>query len=275
MPGHNERALDKARSLDCDVVIMDFEDGVPPKTKPQARDCVTKALKEGGYGHRELVVGVNPINSQWGHEDIEAVANLDIDAVMLPKLESKDEVIAVVECLNANDGQAKSIWMMAETPRGVLNIDAIVASSPRLDCIVVGTEDLGKAMRVPPSPGRLGMLSALTICVLAARAHGLDILDSVYTQLDDTDGLRRSCEQGRTLGFDGKTLIHPSQIETANTIFSPTEESVTWSRKVVDAWDRVSSDDTGVITVDGAMVEHLHVAQARRILALQAAITNR
>jgi citrate lyase subunit beta/citryl-CoA lyase len=275
MPGHNERALSKVRSLDCDVVIIDFEDGVPPNTKPKARNCVATALKEGGYGHRELVVRVNPINSQWGREDIEAIASLDIDAVMLPKLESVDEVIAVVACLDANDGQEKLIWVMAETPRGVLNINTIAAATPRIDCIVVGTEDLGKAMRVPPSPGRLGLLSALTTCVLAARANGLDILDSVYTQSNDTDGLRRNCEQGRALGFDGKTLIHPSQIETANAVFSPTEESVTWSQKVIDAWDRMSSDDIGVITVDGAMIEHLHVAQARRILASQAAITNR
>jgi len=275
MPGHNQRALDKARTLDCDVVIMDFEDSVAPNVKPEARQCVKAAINKGGYGYRGLVVRANSLATKWGRDDIDAVASLDIDAVMLPKVESADEVLAVSECLDANDGQSKSIWVMAETPRGILNINDIAASHPRVDCIVVGMEDLGKAMRVPPSPGRLGLLNALTTCVLAARANDIDILDSVFTQLDDAVGLRKSCEQGRALGFDGKTLIHPNQIETANSTFSPPEESVVWSRKVVEAWEQSLQDDTGVITVDGAMIEHLHVAQARRVLALQEAITKR
>ncbi len=275
MPGHNQRALEKARSLDCDVAIMDFEDSVAPNSKAEAREGVKAAMEQNGYGHRELVVRVNQIKSEWGRADVEAVAGLEISAVMMPKVESAEEVLAVSDCLNANGGEAKSIWVMAETPRGILNIDSIAASHPRVDCIVVGTEDLGKAMRVPFSPGRLGMLSALTTCVLAARANDIDILDSVFTQLDDPIGLRKSCEQGRTLGFDGKTLIHPNQIETANRIFSPDEESVVWSQKIVNAWEQSSQQGVGVITVDGAMIEHLHVAQARRVLAMHTAITKR
>ena len=271
VPGINERALEKARALPADVVIMDLEDSVAPDHKAQARTRIRAAVDSGGYGSREIVVRINGVSTQWWEDDLDAVAGSGIHAVLLPKVDRPDEVRRVAETVDRNVSVSTRLWIMAETPRGVLHLDAIAGADPRVECVVVGTEDLGSAMRVPGSPQRPGLLHALSACVLVARAHDLDILDSVYPAIGDPDGLGRSCEQGRMLGFDGKTLIHPSQIAVANEVFHPRPGELDAARAIVTAWEQ-RAPDQAVIVVNDAMVEHLHVRAAQRLLALHAAV---
>ena len=270
LPASNPRALAKARELPADGLIFDLEDAVAPEAKPQAREQLREALAAGGYPG-ERVVRVNGADTPWGSEDLRLAAGLAIDAVALPKVEHPYQIGAAAATLEDAGADRLDLWALLETPRGVLNAQAIAHAHPRLRVLVMGTQDLSRAARIPPSPGRLGLLPALGLCVLAARAAGLDILDGVHPALDDPAGLVRSCEQARTLGFDGKTLIHPKQIETANRAFGPAPEQLDRARHLVAAWD----DSHGVAVVDGQMVERLHVEEARRLLELAALIEAR
>ncbi|MBB3046916.1 citrate lyase subunit beta/citryl-CoA lyase [Litorivivens lipolytica] len=274
MPGSNARALEKARSLNADSLVLDLEDAVAPDQKAAAREQVLAAVNKGGYGDRELVVRVNGFDTPWGRDDIVAFANAPIAALCLPKVESAGEVNAVVQLLK-QEGSNLKLWLMAETPRGVLNIDEICGADKRNEVIVMGTSDLAKELRVPHTPDRLGMQVSLQICMLAARAHGLDILDGVYLDIKDEAGYAAACEQGVVLGFDGKTLIHPSQIEPANRAFAPSAETVDRARRIIEAWEAAKAEKKAVAVVDGKLVEVLHFEEAKRHLAIHEAIQSR
>jgi citrate lyase subunit beta/citryl-CoA lyase len=273
MPGANARALDKARALDADVVIMDLEDAVAPDAKVIARDQVMASIAAGGYGRREIVVRVNGAGAPWAHDDIKAAASSGADAILFPKIGSPGELRAAARALEAAGAPDRlAIWAMAETPAGILDIAAITGAHPRLEVIVMGTADLANALRISPDADRTGLVPALASCVLAARARGLDILDGVHVDLSDADAFRASCNQGRALGFDGKTLIHPDQIDVANQMFGVTADQAARAAEIIAAWEEVAEDGRGVAVVDGQMIEKLHADQARRVLALRAAI---
>lgn len=276
MPGANTRALEKARTLPADVLILDLEDAVAPAQKAEARSNILAAIAEGGYGHRELVVRVNGFDTAWGRDDIVAFANAPISALCLPKVESAAEVSAVVQLLKQENASSDlKLWTMAETPRGILNIDEVAGADPRMAAIVLGTSDLAKDLRVPHTPSRLGMLTSLSLCVLAARANGLDVLDGVHLDLNDEEGLIAACEQGVELGFDGKTLIHPKQIEAANRAFAPSTAVVERATRIQRAWQEAEAAGQGVVLVDGRLVEALHVEEAVRVLAIDEALRQR
>ncbi len=276
MPGSNARALEKARTLAADVLILDLEDAVAPSAKEQARALVLAALARGGYGERERVVRVNGPDTPWGGADAAAVARSGADAVLLPKVEEAGAVHRAERALaEAGAPGALALWCMIETPRGVLAAREIAASSPRVACLVMGTSDLVKDLRARHTPARLEVLTSLGLVLLAARAHGLAILDGVHLDLADAAGFEASCRQARDLGFDGKTLIHPSTIEIANRVFSPTAADVEAARRIVEAHARAEAEGLGVAVVDGRLVEALHVAEARRVVALAEAIARR
>ncbi|CAA0087569.1 (3S)-malyl-CoA thioesterase [Zhongshania aliphaticivorans] len=276
MPGSNTRALEKARSLDADVLILDLEDAVSPAQKSYAREQVLAAVTAGGYGPRELVVRVNGFDTEWGRKDIEAFANAPISALCLPKVESAAEIHAVVQVLQQAGANSKiKLWAMAETPRGILAVNDIAGAHPRMDGIVLGTSDLAKDLRVPHTAQRLGMLTSLGICVLAARAHGIDVFDGVHLDLEDEQGLLFACEQGVELGFDGKTLIHPKQLAITNQAFSPSEAVIARASKIKAAWQNAEAEGKGVVLVDGRLVEALHVEEAVRVLAIAQQIAER
>ena len=276
MPGSTPRALDKARSLDVDAIIMDLEDAVAPQAKSAARDNVLGALRAGGYGHRELVVRINGPDTPWGAEDLKAAARSGADAVLLPKIDTAEQVRQAAQALDDHGAPASlALWLMAETPAGIENISAIAAADPRVRVIVMGTSDLAKALRLPGDPDRRGLQMALSRCVLAARAQGLDILDGVFGELGNEAAFRESCEQGKALGFDGKTLIHPRQVAIANEVFGVAESALERARHIVAAWEQAAADGRGIAVVDGQMIEGLHAEEARRLLDLAAAIANR
>lgn len=271
MPGSNARALEKARSLPVDTVILDLEDAVAPAQKRQARDAIAAAVRAGGYAPREVVVRVNGSDSEWGSDDLRAVATVaaHVDAVLLPKVQSAADVLDAAHLLVQSGATHRpALWAMVETPQGITAVEAICAASPRLDCLVLGTNDLAKDLRIAQEPERLGLLYALSRCVLAARAAGLDILDGVHPDLEDDAGLRASCEQGRRLGFDGKTLFHPRQVAAANELFSPSAEAVEEAHAIVAAWAEAQARGAGVTLQGGRLVEHLHVLDAHRVIAL-------
>lgn len=273
MPGANARALDKARTLDADALILDLEDAVAPDAKAQAREQVAAALREGGYGRRECIVRVNALDTPWGLDDVRAIAQAGADAVLLPKVESPTQLAALAQALDAAGAPAYlPLWAMAETPLGFLRLDAIAGSHARLAAIVVGTSDLVKDLHARHTPSRDETLLARSLAVMAARAHGLAVLDGVHLDLNDDAGLQDACRQGRDQGFDGKTLIHPRQIAAANAAFAPTPEELDTARKRLDAWKAAQAEGKGVAVVDGALVENLHASEAERVLALAAAI---
>jgi citrate lyase subunit beta/citryl-CoA lyase len=275
-PGSNARALDKARGLPADGLILDLEDAVAPEAKALARDTVVRALAEGGYGHRRRVVRVNGPDTPWGAADITAIARAGADAILLPKVETPLAVLAALAALDAAGGPADlPLWIMAETPRGILGIERIAAAHPRLEAIVMGTSDLAKELRVRHTPERLGLLAALGHCVLAARAQELVILDGVYLDLRDEPGFEAACEQGRDMGFDGKTLIHPSQIEPANRAFGISAEALEQAQRIIAAWREAQQAGRGVCVVGGRLVEQLHVQEAERVVAMHEAIRER
>lgn len=276
MPGSNPRALDKARSLPADGLILDMEDSVAPDAKQLARDQIGAALAEGGYGHRELLVRVNALSTEWGLEDIRAVCNFSVapDALLIPKIDSAQDVTAVIDAIeNAGCPDSVDMWIMAETPLCILNIAEIAAAHPRLKGMVMGTSDLSKDTRVRHTPNREGFITALNLCVYAARAHGLQIIDGVQLDLENEELLRHSCNQGRDLGFDGKSLIHPNQIAAANTAFAPDEAEVASARNIIEAFEQAKAQGKGVVVVNGRLVENLHVEEAQRQLALAKAIS--
>lgn len=273
MPGSNARALEKARGLPADGFIFDLEDAVAPDAKELARAQVCAAAQSGAYGGRELVIRANGLDTPWGRDDLAAAARAAPDAVLIPKVDGPDDIRAAEDILAAAGApDTTAVWAMMETPRGMLHADAIAASSPRLACLVVGTADLVKDLRAEHTADRLPVLPSLGLCVLAARAHGLAVLDGVFIQLDDMDGFAAECGQGRELGFDGKTLVHPKQIAAANEAFAPGREAVDHARRMIAAYAEAEAQGRGVAVLDGRMVEKLHVENAQRLVALAQAI---
>lgn len=271
MPGANERALAKAAGLPADALILDLEDAVSPDAKADARERVRDAVVADRYGRREVAIRVNGLDTEWFTDDLAAVAAAGPDAVLVPKVNSADDVATIERALeDANVPLTTSIWAMLETPAAVLHAEAICTASDRLTVFVMGTNDLAKELQVPHVPGRAPLVSALSWCVVAARHAGKVILDGVYNSLDDADGFAAECRQGRELGFDGKTLIHPKQLDGANTAFAPSDDEVARAREVIDAFE--DADGRGVVTVGGKMIEALHVEQARQTVARAEAI---
>ncbi|MGD8607003.1 MAG: CoA ester lyase [Myxococcales bacterium] len=276
MPGSNARALEKGRSLDADGLILDLEDAVAPDAKEQARNQVVEAIRAGGYGHREILLRVNGLSTPWGYDDLVAAAQSGTDAVLLPKVDSADMVRQAEGILVASGApDSLQLWCMMETPRGILRAEEIADSSPRLGGFVMGTSDLAKDLHAAHTPLRLPMIPSLGICLLAARAAGIAILDGVYLDLSDEEGFAASCKQGAELGFEGKTLIHPKQLAPANEAFAPTEAEVELSRRIIQAHAEAEAEGKGVIVVDGKLIENLHVENAKRLVALAEAIANR
>ena len=276
MPGSNARAMEKARELPADAVILDLEDAVAPDAKAKARELIGKALKDGGFGRREVVVRVNGLDTAWWADDL-AIAAAGPDAMLVPKVSTPAQFRQVAERLAAvGVAPQLRVWAMMETPLAMLNVRDIAAAAldpaARLAAFVMGTNDLAKDTRARIVPGRAPMLPWLMTCVAAARAFGLDILDGVYNDLGDAEGFAAECRQAHDLGFDGKTLIHPQQIAPCNAAFSPASEEVEWARKIIAAFDLPQNADKGVIQIDGRMVERLHADMARRTVAIADAI---
>lgn len=266
IPGSKPRALDKARSLAVDAIIFDLEDAVSADEKDNARETLKEALAQGGYDPRVKIVRINGLDTDWGQADAEAVMQMDADVVLLPKVSSA----ADIDALAAITGD-KPIWAMMETPRGMLNA-AEIAAHPLLTGMVMGTNDLAKELQVRYRPDRMPLMTGLGLCLLAAKAEGVVIIDGVYNAFKDEEGLAAECEQGRDMGFDGKTLIHPAQIEIANKAFAPTPEEIELARRQIEAFEKVQAEGQGVAVVDGRIVENLHVETAREILAKAAMI---
>lgn len=276
MPGANERALEKAKSLSADALILDLEDAVAPDAKTDARKRVAAAAASGEYGYREVTIRVNGPGTEWHADDLRAAAEAGPDAVVVPKVESAAtvrEVERALEAAGAPDHTA--IWAMVETPRAMLDARAVAAASERLTVLVMGTNDLAKELHAEHVPGRAPLLTGLSLALLAARESGKVILDGVYNDVKDAAGFEAECVQGRQFGFDGKTLIHPSQLEPCNRVFAPSAEQIERSRKIIDAFDEATREGRGVVTVDGRLIENLHVEDARRILALAEAVAGR
>ena len=273
MPGSNARALEKARGLPADCLILDLEDAVTPDAKETGRQQIVAALQEGGYGQRELVVRVNGLDTPWGRDDIAAISTSGAHAILLPKIDSAAMVREAEELLvAAGVPDDMAIWCMMETPLGILHAEEIAFSSPRLGALVMGTSDLAKDLHAAHTRDRLPMINSLGICMLAGRAAGLAILDGVYLDLADDEGFAHSCVQGVELGFDGKTLIHPKTIDAANQAFAPTEEEVAWSRRIIEAHAEAEKEGQGVLLVDGKLIENLHVESAKRLVEMAEAI---
>ncbi len=273
MPGANERALEKAKGLPADALILDLEDAVAPDAKAAARDRVCEAVGSGGYGRREVMIRVNGLDTEWHADDLAAAAKAGPAGVVVPKINSAAEVALVERSLEASGAPDHTmIWAMLETPVAVLGAAEIAASSERLAVLVMGTNDLAKELHAELVPGRSPMMYGLSACLIGARAAGKVILDGVYNDISDADGFAAECLQGRQLGFDGKTLIHPSQLEPCNRIFAPSEAEVEQARKVIAAFEEAQAAGKGVVTVDGRMIENLHVANAQRALAIADAI---
>src|SRR5579862_5173077 len=276
MPGSNARAMEKARELPADAVILDLEDAVAPDAKAKARELIGKALKDGGFGRREVVVRVNGLDTAWWADDL-VIAAAGPDAVLVPKVSTPAQFRQVAERLAAVGAAPRlRVWAMMETPLAMLNVRDIAAAAldpaTRLAAFVMGTNDLAKDTRARIVPGRAPMLPWLMTCVAAARAFGLDILDGVYNDLSNAEGFAAECRQARDLGFDGKTLIHPRQIEPCNEAFSPSKDEVDVARKMIAAFDLPENENKGVLQIDGRMVERLHAEMARRTVAIADAI---
>ncbi|ARC87918.1 CoA ester lyase [Rhodovulum sp. MB263] len=266
IPGSKDRALDKARGLPVDAIIFDLEDAVAVEEKPAARTLLADTLKAGGYGSRFRIVRVNGFDTPWGRDDVAAIAGAGADAVLLPKVETTaqlDDLAAAIPDV--------PLWAMMETPKGILNAAAL-AAHPRLEGFVMGTNDLAKELGCRFRPDRLALMTSLTHCLLAARAHGIVAVDGVYNAFKDEAGLTAECAQGRDLGFDGKTLIHPAQIAVANAAFAPTEAEIELARRQITAFQEAERAGQGVAVVDGRIVENLHIVTARETLAKAAAI---
>jgi citrate lyase subunit beta/citryl-CoA lyase len=273
MPGANERALEKAKALPADAIIFDLEDAVAPDAKAEARERVCAAVTSGEYGGRELTIRVNGLDTEWHAADLAAAAKAAPAAVVVPKVNSAAEVAAIDAGLQAAGAPDHTkIWAMVETPVAMLHAEEIALASERLTLFVMGTNDLAKELHAEHVPGRQPLLAGLGLALLAARATGKVILDGVYNDIKNEEGFEAECVQGRQMGFDGKTLIHPSQLEPANRIFGPSEAEIQQSLKIISAFEEAEAEGRGVVTVDGRMVENLHVDNARRVLAQAAAI---
>jgi citrate lyase subunit beta/citryl-CoA lyase len=280
MPGANARALEKAKTLPCDAVILDLEDSVAPDAKVAARKQVADVVTAGGFGTREVIVRINALDTQWWLDDLAAAAKAHPDGILVPKISKPGQLQDIAaRLIDIAADQKIKVWAMMETPIGIINAPAIAASvadpETRLAGFVMGTNDIAKETRAQLLPGRAPMLPWLAQCVLAAQAFGIDILDGVYNDLADIEGLRRECVQGREMGFDGKTLIHPNQIEPCNAAFSPGAAEVAQARTFIAAFDLPENRDKGVVQIEGRMVERLHADMARRTVAIAEAIAAR
>jgi citrate lyase subunit beta/citryl-CoA lyase len=280
MPGSNARALEKAKTLAADGVILDLEDSVAPDAKEAARDQVCAAVKAGGFGAREVFIRVNGIDTPWHADDLTAAAHAAPDAILVPKVQNPEALEMIGRrLLDMGTDHKTRVWAMIETPLAIFNILAIAAeardSESRLAAFVMGTNDLAKDTRARLVPGRAPMLAWLSTCVAAARIHGIDILDGVYNDLSNADGFAAECAQGAELGFDGKTLIHPNQIAPCNKAFSPSDAEVAQARRIIAAFDLPENKGKGVVSIDGRMVERLHAEMARRTVAIAEAIAGR
>lgn len=277
MPGSNARALEKAREIPADALILDLEDAVAPDAKEEARAQVCAAAKQRGYGKREIAIRVNGLDTPWGLADIEAAVAAGPDAILVPKINSAADVERAEHALSEAGARSDiQLWCMIETPLAMLNIQAIAAKArepgSRMSVWVMGTNDIAKELRAAHTPDRVPMLASLGLALIAARAYGLVILDGVYNDIKNEDGFAAICEQGRDMGFDGKTLIHPSQVGPCNTIFSPDPETVAFARKTIEAFELPENKGKGVLKVDGKMVEILHAEIAKRTVAIADAI---
>ncbi len=273
MPGANERALEKAKDIPADALILDLEDAVAPDAKPEARERVCAAVTGGGYGGRELAIRANGLGTPWHDDDIKAVAAAGPDAVVVPKVNSAAEVHTIEAALEAAGAPERTrIWAMLETPVAMLHAEEIAGASERLNVLVMGTNDLAKELHAVRVPDRQPLLPGLGLCLLAARATGKVLLDGVYNDIKDEAGFLAECRQGREMGFDGKTLIHPSQVEPCNAVFAPAADDVDLAGRIIAAYEEAEAVGRGVVTVDGRMIENLHVEEARRVLAISAAI---
>ena len=278
MPGSNARALEKARTLAADALILDLEDAVAPDAKALAREQVAAAIKQGGFGPRETIMRVNGLDTEWGAADMKAACAAGPDAILVPKISSAEDIMRADHALKTGGAPAHTaLWAMMETPRAMLDALSIAeaAKGTRLACFVMGTNDLAKETRAQIVPGRAPMDAWLMACVAAARIAGIDIIDGVYNHISDMDGFERECREARERGFDGKTLIHPSQIEPANRLFAPTEADVAWARTLIAAFEQKENAHKGALQIDGKMVERLHAEMGRRTVAIAEAIASR
>lgn len=277
MPGSNARALEKAKTLAADAVILDLEDSVTPEEKVDARHRVSDTVRAGGFGRREVVIRVNGLDTEWGEDDLLAAINAGPDAVLLPKVATPEDILRVrASIANASATSNLTIWAMIETPLAILNVQSIALAAASetapVTAFLMGTNDLAKERRAALSDDRIAVIPWLMHALAAARAYGLDILDGVYNSFRDEEGFAKECAEGRMLGMDGKTLIHPNQIEAANRTFAPEEEDVIMARKIIAAFERPENADKGVITLEGTMVERLHAEMAVRTVAIADAI---
>jgi citrate lyase subunit beta/citryl-CoA lyase len=273
LPASNAKALEKARSLDCDVVILDLEDSVAPEMKKLARERAVEAVRDGGFGRRELVVRANGLDTPWGAEDLRALAQAAPDAILVPKVDSGADVHRYNDALSLAPPRVQ-LWAMVETAKSLFQLEQIASASlkSRLALLVMGTNDLAKEMRASLTVSRSALLAPLSLAVAAAAAYGLEILDGVFNDIEDDAGLNAQLQQGLEFGFDGKTLIHPRQIPRCNEVFTPSPERVSWAKAVISAFELPDNTGKGAIRVDGKMVERLHLVQARHVLGILAAL---
>jgi citrate lyase subunit beta/citryl-CoA lyase len=278
MPGSNARALEKARTLPADGIILDLEDSVAPDAKEAARRQVADAVKAGGFGSREVFIRVNGLDTPWHADDLAAAAHAAPDGIVVPKIASPDQLEIIGQrLLDMGTDHKTRVWAMIESPLAVFNVLSIAAcakdSETRLAGFVMGTNDIAKDTRARQVPGRWPMVGWLMNCIAAARIHGIDVLDGVYNNVGDAEGFVKECEQGRDMGFDGKTLIHPSQIVPCNTAFTPSDDEIAWARTMIAAFERPENKSKGVVSIDGKMVERLHAEMARRTVAIAETIS--
>ena len=273
MPSSNERALEKAKTIPVDALILDLEDAVAPDAKEAARENACAAVRSGEYGRRELTIRVNGLGSQWHDADLAAAAAAGPDAIVVPKVGSAEEVRALVAAMEAAGAPAHTrLWAMVETPGAVLHAEEIARASERLDCLVLGTNDLYKELGASFAPGRAAVQTALQLVLLAARAAGVAVVDGVYNDVKDAEGFLAEARQGREMGFDGKTLIHPGQVEPCNDVFAPSADEVEQARAVIAAFEAAQAEGRGIATLGGRLIENLHVDTAQKVLATADAI---
>lgn len=278
MPASNRRAVDKARGLDCDAVALDLEDAVAPELKAEARAALVEELVAGGFGHRRLIARINGLATPWGHDDLAALAAAPVEAILAPKVDDADDIIALSAAMDAAGfAPDVALWVMIETPRAILALERIAAcaAQTRLAAFVLGLNDLAKDSGMAQLPGRAVFVPVLTMAVLAARAHGLSVIDGVCNAIDDTDRLEAECAQARDSGFDGKTLIHPAQLAVANRVFAPSDHDIADAEAIVAAFSDPANAGRGALRVNGKMAELLHFSMAKTLLAKAEAIARR
>ena len=279
MPGSNARALEKAKTLPADGLILDLEDAVSPEAKDIAREQVCQACataRSGEYGYREIAIRINGLDPPWGHDDLKAAAAASPHAILVPKIDGPSmirQIDSMLGSLGAPD--TVRLWAMLETPRGLLHAEEIAGASKRLEVLVMGTNDIAKELKAAHRSGRGPLLTSLGLCLLAARAHGLVIVDGVYNDIKNVEGFETECRQGAQMGFDGKTLIHPTQVEPCNRVFSPSDEELENAHKIIEAFKQAEAEGKYVATVDGRMIENLHVENAKGVVAMAQAIASR